>query len=263
MCSKWAAMEPSTVATVQSSSSRSVSLLPSVTIGSTARARPSTRVGPLPALAVVGDVGSHVHLGADAVAGVVLEDAVAALADGRAARRRDEMSPTRPPRRAAAMPRHSASSVTRISSRASGATSPIGTVIAASPCHPSTMAPQSIEMMSPSPQHPVPGDAVHDLVVDRGADRRREGRLAVALERRDAAVVADVATRRVASSSPVVTPGAAAARSSSSVRPTSSPATRILRDLGRRLDLQAPVGEHHRAQLRTGGRRRARRRCAG
>ena len=50
VCSKWADMEPSTVATVHSSSRRSVSLLPSVTIGSTARASPSTRVGPRPRL---------------------------------------------------------------------------------------------------------------------------------------------------------------------------------------------------------------------
>ncbi len=48
------------------------------------------------------------------------------------------------------MPAHSDSSVTRISSSTSAATSPIATVIAASPCQPSTMAPQSIEITSPS-----------------------------------------------------------------------------------------------------------------
>ncbi len=67
------------------------------------------------------------------------------------------MSLTRPPRCAAASPRHSASSVTRSSSRVSGATSPIGTVMAASPCHPSTMAPQSMEMTSPSRSTRSPG----------------------------------------------------------------------------------------------------------
>ena len=57
---------------------------------------------------------------------------------------------TRPPSRAAAMPCHSDSSVTRISSRTSAVTSPTATVVAASLCQPSTMAPQSMEIMSPS-----------------------------------------------------------------------------------------------------------------
>ena len=55
------------------------------------------------------------------------------------------------------MPRHSDSSVTRSSSTTSSATSPTGTVIAASPCQPSTMAPQSIEMTSPSASVRSPG----------------------------------------------------------------------------------------------------------
>ncbi len=55
------------------------------------------------------------------------------------------------------MPRHSASSVTRMSSVTSSGTSPIATVVAASPCQPSTIAPQSIEMMSPSRSTRVPG----------------------------------------------------------------------------------------------------------
>ena len=125
------------------------------------------------------------------------------------------------------MPRHSDSSVTRSSSTTSSATSPTGTVIAASPCQPSTMAPQSIEMTSPSASTRVARDAVHDLVVDRGTDRRRERRVAVALERRDAAVVADVGPPRWRRAPAVVTPGRTAARSSSRVSPTSSPATRI------------------------------------
>ena len=45
---------------------------------------------------------------------------------------------------------------------------------AASPCQPSTIAPQSIEMMSPSSSRYVAGDAVHDHVVRRRADHRRE-----------------------------------------------------------------------------------------
>ena len=67
------------------------------------------------------------------------------------------MSLTRPPSRAAAIPAHSDSSVTRISSVTSGDTSPTATVIAASPCQPSTIAPQSIEMTSPSSSTRAPG----------------------------------------------------------------------------------------------------------
>ncbi len=67
------------------------------------------------------------------------------------------MSPTRPPSRAAAIPRHIASSVTRISSVTSSGTAPTATVIAASPCQPSTMAPQSIEITSPSASTCAPG----------------------------------------------------------------------------------------------------------
>jgi len=67
------------------------------------------------------------------------------------------MSETRPPRRAAAIPRHRDSSVTRISSTTSSGTAPSATVIAASPCQPSTMAPQSIETTSPSASTRSPG----------------------------------------------------------------------------------------------------------
>ncbi len=67
------------------------------------------------------------------------------------------MSVTRPPSRAAAIPAHSDSSVTRISSATSAGTSPIATVIAASPCQPSTMAPQSMEITSPSTSTRLPG----------------------------------------------------------------------------------------------------------
>ena len=48
------------------------------------------------------------------------------------------------------MPACSEASVTSISRWASGVMSPTPMVNAASPCQPSTMAPQSIEMMSPS-----------------------------------------------------------------------------------------------------------------
>ena len=55
------------------------------------------------------------------------------------------------------MPAHSEPSVTLISSSTSGRTSPTATVIAASPCQPSTIAPQSIEMTSPSCSTREPG----------------------------------------------------------------------------------------------------------
>ena len=55
------------------------------------------------------------------------------------------------------MPRHMDSSVTRISSSASSGTSPTAIVTAASPCQPSTIAPQSIETMSPSAITRSPG----------------------------------------------------------------------------------------------------------
>ena len=67
------------------------------------------------------------------------------------------MSPTWPPRAAAAIPRHIDSSVTRISSRASAGDRPTATVVAASPCQPSTIAPQSMETMSPSRTTRSPG----------------------------------------------------------------------------------------------------------
>ena len=67
------------------------------------------------------------------------------------------MSVTRPPSLAAANPRHMLSSHTRISSTSSAQTSPTGTVIAASPCQPSTMAPQSSDTTSPSWSTRSPG----------------------------------------------------------------------------------------------------------
>ena len=57
VCSKWAAREPSAVTTVQSSARTSVSLVPSVTIGSTASARPGTSFGPRPGRPTLGTLG--------------------------------------------------------------------------------------------------------------------------------------------------------------------------------------------------------------
>ena len=60
------------------------------------------------------------------------------------------MSPRRFPTFAAAIPRTSASRVTAMSFSACGEILPTGTVIAASACHPSTIAPASMPTMSPS-----------------------------------------------------------------------------------------------------------------
>ncbi len=61
-----------------------------------------------------------------------------------------EISPSRPPACAWASPRHSATSQAFSSWVCSAEMVPTPTVRAASPCQPRTMAPQSIEMMSPS-----------------------------------------------------------------------------------------------------------------
>ena len=60
------------------------------------------------------------------------------------------MSDTRPPGRTCSIALWSASSVTRNSVAASSDTAPTGSVIALSPKYPSSDAPTSIEMMSPS-----------------------------------------------------------------------------------------------------------------
>src|SRR2546422_839914 len=60
------------------------------------------------------------------------------------------MSPIRPPTWALAIPMRRASSVTRMRRSASGDTFPTGSVIAASACHPSIIAPASMPTMSPS-----------------------------------------------------------------------------------------------------------------
>ena len=70
----------------------------------------------------------------------------------------------------------------------------------------------SIEMMSPSHQRPRRRNAVHHLLVDRRANRRRVA--VIPLERRLAPAVAQPPLRPAASSSAVVTPGATIAVSS-------------------------------------------------
>ena len=67
-------------------------------------------------------------------------------------------------------------------------------------------------------------DPVYDLLVDGGADAGREA--LIALERRDAPSPR-IARSAISSRSRVVMPGSTAARSLSSVRPTTRPASRM------------------------------------
>ena len=99
--------------------------------------------------------------------------------------------------------------------------------MAASPCQPSTIAPQSMEIDVALDQHAAARDAVHDLVVDRGADRRRGtagGRSPGTTARRRATRMWSSA---IASSSPVVTPGRRPRAAAPGSPPTSRPAIRI------------------------------------
>ncbi len=62
----------------------------------------------------------------------------------------NEMSESRPPGRAAAIPASRAASHAAESARSTSDTAPTGIVTAASPCQPSRIAPQSTEIRSPS-----------------------------------------------------------------------------------------------------------------
>ena len=123
---------------------------PAFTMGSTASTLPGPQHRAPPGRAVVGHLGLLVHGGADAVADVLAHH----REPGRLGHRRSTAWPMSPtggcPRPSAAMPAARPASVTSISRAASASTSPTPAVKAASPCQPSTMAPQSIEMMSPS-----------------------------------------------------------------------------------------------------------------
>ena len=93
----------------------------------------------------------------------------------------------RPPRRRpTASPRQAVGELSQLAGRPR----PTPTVIAESPCQPSRMAPQSIEIRSPSCRTwPGARDGVDDLAVHRGADGRRVA--LVAQERRDRARLPD------------------------------------------------------------------------
>ena len=178
--------------TVQSSSRTSVSWLPSVTIGSTASARPAHQLGPAARAADVGHVGRQVHLRCRCRGRRSPRGCRSRPAPRTVVSTAWEMSLTRPPSRAAAMPAHSASSVTRISSATSGGdlADRDGDRGVAVPAVDDRAAVDRDHVAVG--EHADAGDAVHDLVVDRGADGAGERRVAVALERRDAAVRADV-----------------------------------------------------------------------
>ena len=125
------------------------------------------------------------------------------------------------------MPRHIDSSVIRISSVTSGPTSPTATVIAASPCHPSTIAPQSIEMMSPDASTRPPGMPCTTSSLTEA--QMVPGNGGWPYPWNEGVPPADrMFSSAMASSSAVEIPARTDERSSSRVCPTSSPATRML-----------------------------------
>ena len=198
MCSQCAAREPSSVTTVQSSSRTCVSRVPA--------RRPSARPRRTGPARSRGPRSRRAVVQARPAAG-----ASPCRCRGRRTprrcpyRRRRSARPRRrrrrprppPPRRRAARPPASAAMPAhmrplgrrRQRRRPRGRRPSRTTVIAASPCQPSTIAPQSIETTSPGSSTRGAGDAVHDLVVDRHAQRRRVA--VVAEERRRRAGVGD------------------------------------------------------------------------
>ena len=79
LCSQWEPAVPSSVETVQSSSSTNVAWSPITTIGSIASTSPGRTSGPGSGDAVVEDRRRLVHLAADAVPDILAQDAVAAV----------------------------------------------------------------------------------------------------------------------------------------------------------------------------------------
>ncbi len=160
-----------------------------------------------------------------------------------------EISVSLLPSCAAARPCHSDCSHTSIRSRNCWGTVPTGTVIAESPCQPSTIAPQSMEMMSPSrsarPRRGIPWTT--SSLMDAQIDAGKGGRPYPLKEGIPPSSRIDFSA--IASRSPVVIPGSTAARSFSRARATTSPATRIFAispavliwTCSRRATLVAPV----------------------
>ena len=142
----------------------------------------------------VRDVRRLVHLGADAVADVVLEDAVVALAaDVALDRVGDVGEPAAEARGGDAGPQRvlgdlqQAAYVVGDGVRTAHRDGDGGVAVPA--VHDGAAVEADDVALD---EHPLPRDAVHDLVVDRRTDRARERRVPVAQERRHAAVRADV-----------------------------------------------------------------------
>ena len=194
---------------------------------------PSTTFGPLPRDPVVGHLRVHVHRGADAVA---RRSPRRCRTRGRGARRASvrlssTAAPTAyrlSPTRSAAMPAHSEASVSSIELEVLGAA---GVGAADDDADRGVAVPEADlgaavdrEQVALA-QHPRARDAVHDLLVDRGAQG-----VAVAgdeLEVRDAAVVADVRLGEGVELEGGHARAHRRAARSSSVRPTSRPAVRM------------------------------------
>ena len=149
VCSVWAAHAPSAVRTLQPSSSTTVSSVPALTMGSMASTLPDRRRGPVPGGRCCGPPGPRAWPG---------------RCRGRCspARRRTRRPPRRPGPRRRCRRAGRPSTIASIAAASGGVghldqrdapgapTVPTGAVKAASPCQPSTMAPQSIDTMSPS-----------------------------------------------------------------------------------------------------------------
>ena len=150
----------------------------------------------------VGDVRGLVHRGADPVTGEVLQDAVRldplarlGLLARTCSSTAWEMSLTRPPRRAAAMPGperllgdpHQLGGLRGDLAHGHGD----GRVAVPAVDDRAAVDRDDVAVL----EHPGARDPVHHLVVDRGADGRREGRVAVPQERGHPAGVADVLLR--------------------------------------------------------------------
>ncbi len=126
------------------------------------------------------------------------------------------------------MPAHIEPSVTFDSIRFSSAVAPTATVIAASPCQPSRIAPQSIEIRSPafstlSPGMPCTTSSFTEAQITPGNHRPPWS-----ARKLEVAPCLAMTWSAMSFSSPVVTPGATASRHAFRASATTSPAARIL-----------------------------------
>jgi hypothetical protein len=117
-------------------------------------------------------------------------------------------------------------SVASTSACASGLIVPTPAVNAASPCHPSTIAPQSIEMMSPSRRTYGPG--IPCTITSLGEAQITPGKVPRYPRKFERAPRRSMTSRPMRSRAAVVTPGRMAARMHSCISATTLPARRIL-----------------------------------